>query len=147
MRPLRKSLLMATLWMLALSIPALCTTTAQGHAKAQAAATQSANSWLAQVDAEHYTESWDATAPLFQNSVEKDQWEKTMRAHRSPLGKPVSRSLKSAVYATELPGAPDGKYYVLQYKTSFEHKKTAVETVTLVLGQDGQWKVSGYFIR
>ncbi len=151
MKSLLKSLLMVVLFMLTLSIPSLCTGNAQGTGKTQgtgkAAATDSAKRWLSLVDAEHYAESWDATVPMFQKSVEKDQWEKMMRANRSPYGKPVSRTLKSAVYATELPGAPDGKYYVLQFQTSFEHKRTAVEKVTLALGEDGQWKVSGYFIR
>ncbi|HEX3698552.1 MAG TPA: DUF4019 domain-containing protein [Polyangia bacterium] len=31
---------------------------------------------------------------------------------------------------TTLPGAPDGKYVVIQFATSFERKKEAVETIT-----------------
>jgi hypothetical protein len=46
-----------------------------------------------------------------------------------------------------LPGAPDGEYVVIQFKTAFENKKFAIETVTPMLDGDGKWRVSGYFIR
>jgi Protein of unknown function (DUF4019) len=66
---------------------------------------------------------------------------------RDPLGKVLSRTLKSATYTTSLPGAPDGEYVVIQYDTSFEHKKSAVETITPMLDKDDHWRVSGYFIK
>ena len=59
----------------------------------------------------------------------------------------IERKLKSREYATSLPGAPDGQYVIIQYDTSFEHKQAAVEIITPMLGGDGQWRVSGYFIR
>jgi len=70
-----------------------------------------------------------------------------MHASRDPLGAMVSRKLKSATYAKTLPGAPDGEYVVIQYETSFEHKQSAVETITPMLDKDGKWRVSGYFIK
>jgi hypothetical protein len=45
------------------------------------------------------------------------------------------------------PGAPDGKYVVIRYETSFRNKKAATETVTPMLDADGRWRVSGYFIK
>jgi hypothetical protein len=48
---------------------------------------------------------------------------------------------------TEMPGAPDGKYVVMQFDTSFEAKKTTIETVTFKLEKDGQWKSAGYYIK
>jgi len=53
----------------------------------------------------------------------------------------------SKKYMTSLPGAPDGEYVVIQYKTSFENKKDAVETVTPMKDEDGVWRVSGYYIK
>ena len=53
----------------------------------------------------------------------------------------------TATPTESLPGAPDGHYVVLHYETSFENKKTAIETVTPMLDQDGDWRVSGYYIR
>ena len=69
-----------------------------------------------------------------------------MNASRGSYGALVSRKLKKAEYRTSLPGAPDGQYVVLQYDSSFEHKKAAVETVTPMKDADGVWRVSGYFI-
>lgn len=66
---------------------------------------------------------------------------------RKPLGAVLSRTFKLAKYSTSLPGAPDGQYVVIQYDTSFENKKSAVETITPMLDRDGQWRVSGYFIK
>jgi hypothetical protein len=136
-----KSLLAVLLFMLTLSTAAPC------GDKAEKAATDSANHWLAQVDGGEYAASWETAAPLFKSAVSQDQWAKMLQAKRAPLGKILSRTVKSAVYTTTLPGAPDGEYVVIQYESSFEHKKSAIETVTPSLGKEGQWRVSGYFIR
>lgn len=83
------------------------------------AATSAAQSWLVLVDEEKYGESWTSAATLF----------------------------KSAQFATTLPGAPDGKYVVIQFNTTFANKAAAVETITPMQEPDGTWKVSGYFIK
>ncbi|MDJ0589504.1 MAG: DUF4019 domain-containing protein [Pleurocapsa sp. MO_226.B13] len=70
-----------------------------------------------------------------------------MQSVRNPLGQTVSRSLKSKQYHTSLPGVPDGEYVVIQFNTSFEHKKSAVETVTPMKDPDGKWRVCGYYIK
>ena len=49
--------------------------------------------------------------------------------------------------ATSLPGAPDGEYVVIQFEASFGNKRASVETVTPMLDKDGQWRVSGYYIK
>ncbi len=125
----------------------ICTTTSLGEDKAEKAATESANHWLSLVDTGHYATSWEEAAPLFRGAVSKGQWAQMLQATRAPLGQVISRTVKSAVYKTSLPGAPDGQYVVIQFETSFEHKKSAIETVTPSLGADGQWRVSGYYIR
>ena len=70
-----------------------------------------------------------------------------MHAVHDLLGKVHSRTLKTATYTKSLPGAPDGEYVVIQYESSFEHKQSAIETVTPMLDTDGKWRVSGYFIK
>jgi hypothetical protein len=55
--------------------------------------------------------------------------------------------LRSKHYTNTLPGAPDGEYVVIQYETSFENKKSAIETITPMLDEDGRWRVSGYYIK
>ena len=132
-----------------LMIAFLVITSTAGAAQDQdqkAAALEAAEAWLAQVDAGDYGASWDSAAPYFQAAIPRDQWAQTLNGVRKPLGQVQSRRLHSATYATELPGAPDGQYVVIQFESSFTHKKTAVETVTPMLDA-GRWRVSGYFIK
>ena len=111
-------------------------------------AQQSSESWLALVDSGKYAESWQECAQTFQAAVTKQQWQSALRATRDPLGKLLSRKLKGATtYTKTLPGAPDGEYVVIQYESSFERKRAAVETVTPMLDKDGKWRVSGYYIK
>ena len=117
------------------------------EAKPEEEATARANAWLALLDQGKYEETWDAAARLFKGAVSKDDWKKQITAARSPLGKLVSRTVKSTKYLESLPGSPDGKYVVIQYDTTFEHKKAAVETVTPMMDPDGTWRVSGYYVR
>jgi hypothetical protein len=35
----------------------------------------------------------------------------------------------------------------MQFDTQFEKKRAAIETVTPMQDTDGQWRVSGYFVR
>jgi hypothetical protein len=124
----------------------VCSAT-QAQQKPEELAQQSADAWLALVDSGKYAESWQEASQLFKAAVTKEQWQSKLRASRDPFGKMLTRKLKSATYAKTLPGAPDGEYVVIQYESSFEHKQSAVETVTPMLDKDGQWRVSGYYIK
>lgn len=119
----------------------------RANQQAEAEAVEAAEEWIALVDGGKYSESWNAAAELFKKAVSKDQWKQSLAAVREPLGRVISRSLRSKTHTTTLPGAPDGEYVVIQYESSFEHKKSAVETVTPMLDKDGSWRVSGYYIR
>ena len=110
-------------------------------------AVAAADAWLKLVDSGKYAESWETAAELFRSAVDKEQWVKQVGAVRRPLGKALQRKLKSKQFTTSLPGAPDGKYVVIQYDTSFENKKTGGETVTPMMDKGGKWRVSGYYIR
>ena len=111
------------------------------------AAQKAAEGWLGLVDQGKYGESWEVAAVFFKDKVPKEQWEAAMNGSRKPLGALKTRALIGSKYATKLPGAPDGEYVLIQYKTSFENKESAVETITPALQNDGKWRVSGYFIR
>ena len=111
------------------------------------AAERAALEWLALTDRSAASASWEAAATLFRRAVTAQQWKQSLDAARAPLGALVHRRIKSARTATELPGAPDGEYVVFQFNTTFEHKSTAIETVTPMRDTDGHWRVSGYFVR
>ena len=108
---------------------------------------ESATAWLELVDAGEYAKSWETAARYFKNAVTEEQWKQALSSARRPLGEVRSRKLKSRQYATSLPGAPDGEYVVIQFESSFENKRSAVETITPMREADGKWRVSGYFIR
>jgi hypothetical protein len=123
------------------------TTALAVDSKKELGALSAAEKWLAIVDSKKYAESWKEAAEFFKNAVQPQQWEQSMQAVREPLGKLISRKVKTKAYQTSLPGAPDGEYVVIQFDTSFENKKKAVETVTPMMGKDGVWRVSGYYIK
>jgi predicted SnoaL-like aldol condensation-catalyzing enzyme len=125
----------------------LPTLAAEKHDEAEKQAVAAVESWLALVDDGKYGESWDAAAEYLKNAVTKDDFVKSLTAVRRPLGKLKSREVISKEYRTSLPGAPDGEYVVIQFKTVLENKKAAIETVTPMLDKDKKWKVSGYYIR
>lgn len=132
---------------LTLAAAVLAAGAARADDASEAAASAASDAWLKLVDAGQYGGSWDAAARYFKDAMGKADWEKALRGVRSPLGKVLSRKVTSRTYATSLPGAPDGKYVVIQYRTSFAKKDAAVETVTPMLDADGRWRVSGYYIR
>jgi hypothetical protein len=111
------------------------------------AAERAALDWLALTDRGDAAASWAAAASLFRAAVSPEQWKQALGLAREPLGAVVSRQLATAKSATELPGAPDGEYVVFQFTTSFEKKRSATETVTPMRDRDGEWRVSGYFVR
>ena len=90
---------------------------AEKHDEAEKQAVAAAESWLALVDDGKYGESWDAAAEYLKNAVTKDDFAKSLNAARKPLGKLKSREIKSKECRTSLPGAPDGQYVVIQFKT------------------------------
>ena len=110
-------------------------------------AQKASDTWLSMVDKGKYSESWQNTSSYFKNAVDKNQWEKSLNSVRKPLGEVLSRKAISQYYTKTLPGAPDGKYVVIQYETSFTNKASAIETVTPCLEEDGIWRVSGYYIK
>jgi hypothetical protein len=119
----------------------------EAQQKPEQLAQHSAEAWLALIDSGKYADSWQEASQLFKAHVTKEQWQSALQATRYPLGKKLSHKLKSATYTKTLPGAPDGEYVVIQYDSSFEHKQSAVETVSPMLDKDGKWRVSGYYIK
>jgi hypothetical protein len=107
----------------------------------------SAERWLTIVDKGNYSASWKEASEFFRQAVDQGQWKHAVRSIRKPLGKLVSRKLKSASYTTSLPGAPDGEYVVIQFDASFENKKSGIETVTPMMDKDGKWRGSGYYLK
>lgn len=105
-----------------------------------------AQDWLRLVDDARYEDSWSHASAYFRGVVTETVWRQTVAGVRAPLGSLFARKLKSRRYLQTLPGAPDGHYVVLQFETAFAKKVSASETVTVMLDQDGTWRVAGYYV-
>jgi opacity protein-like surface antigen len=138
---IRRTLCLAIVGLVLLGVTAMAS-----DSEKEATAVSVAEKWLVTVDAGEYAASWREAAEFFRNTVTKEKWEQLMKTGRKPLGKLISRKMKSKIYKTSLPGAPEGEYVVIQFATSFENKKKTIETVTPMLDKDGKWRVSGYYI-
>jgi len=110
-------------------------------------AVAAAKRWLGLVDSRQYRESWEEAAPFFKEKVNEEDWVKMVAPVRNPLGDVQTRDLIGAQYTTSLPGAPPGEYVVMQFRTSFQNKPGAIETVTPMKDDKGAWRVSGYYIK
>jgi Protein of unknown function (DUF4019) len=127
--------------------PGLHAQTGDSAGVAVAAAQAAASSWLGLVDRGQLGESWDSAASLFRGAVARPAWVTAVRTARAPFEPLGTRTLLGASFQTKLPSAPPGEYVVLQYRTKAGGGRTIVETVTPMKDPDGQWRVSGYYVR
>ena len=134
-----------------LSVVLLVLTIFAGHTLSaqdkEQAATASASAWLALIDSHQYGESWFQASSDFRGAASKEQWIHALDTVRTPLGKLISRQLKSATYTTKLPNVRPGEYVVLQYETSYEKAPGMNETLVMMREKNGSWKADGYFIK
>jgi hypothetical protein len=115
-------------------------------ADASQQAADSAKIWLGLIDTADYSQSWKGASPLFQNRISEADWIKAVKPIRESLGAVVSRVPAGVDLTKTLPGAPDGEYAIVHFKTKFARKADATETVTM-MKDGGVWKCAGYFIK
>jgi hypothetical protein len=133
-------------WLSALSLAGLARPLrADEGAEEQAA--DAAREWLSFVDAGCHSRSWEEAAPVFRMAVTPEPWDEAVRSVRTPLGRCVSRTLRSHKLVDALRGAPPGPYAILRFDADFEQGGHVVETVTPARGLDDRWRVASYFIR
>lgn len=136
-----------SIWLWAISVVVVGCAVAESNEEAEQAALVATRAWLGWVDSGDFAKSWSEASSLFRAAVDEADWVKQVSTARKPFGKLISRRVGKTTYATSLPGAPDGQYVVIEMKSTFENKDSAVETITPMLDKDGQWRVSGYYIR
>ncbi|HZQ60782.1 MAG TPA: DUF4019 domain-containing protein [Casimicrobiaceae bacterium] len=106
-----------------------------------------ARQWLALTDKLDAEGAWKAAGEKFRNNISAADWAKALPTYREPFGAVQQRAAISTSFRNDLPGAPDGQYALLQFRTAFAKKSEGHESVTLELESDGKWRVIGYFIR
>jgi opacity protein-like surface antigen len=126
--------------------------------KPEDAAQAAAESWLKTVDAGDYAASWSQASAALKAAVKQPEWGQVAAGIRTPLGKVVSRKVKSREYTENGPTtrviggrvyswSGRGKCVILQFETAFANKASATETVIPVPDPDGVWRVSAYSVR
>lgn len=111
------------------------------------AAKKAAETWLQLVDTQQYDKSWDFASDMFKQAVTKEKWAETMKDGQGKIGRPQFRSLKTSKYTTTIENAPPGEYVQLEYTADFPGRKGSIEAVTVSLGKDNAWHVTGYYVK
>jgi hypothetical protein len=111
------------------------------------AAKQQADAWLSLLDSARFEESWDSAAASLQQSTPRRSWVESAAAMRASLGRPRLRKLISLMETRSVPSAPAGRYVVVEYRSKFDRRPVAFESVTEMLCDDGQWRAIGYAVR
>lgn len=102
--------------------------------------------WLKLIDGGDYDKSWEQTAEYFKAAISKEQWNKSLLEERVLPGRVILRKVKSKKYEF-LKNMFYGEYIVVKFDTSFENKADVIETVILMLDENGSWHVCGYYIK
>jgi hypothetical protein len=113
----------------------------------RANARAAAQMWLETVDHKHYSESWKDTSTYFKGRMDRAAWEKQLTSLRQTAGRLKSRVLTSEEIQVGVPEDHKLEYYLLKFSSSYEHKETATETVTMMQDKDGYWRLAGYFLK
>jgi Protein of unknown function (DUF4019) len=119
----------------------------EGKIAEKDAPTETADAWLSLIDNHEYNQSWKETSSILRDQVPKDRWREVISNVRDSLGDVDDRKFWRTHYRDNSPGFPRGEYAVVQYKTNFEEKADAIETIHLRKEDPGIWKVCSYYVR
>lgn len=113
----------------------------------EAAAMAALTPWLELIDADNFGKAWEEAASYLKQSVNREEFIRSLETVRGTLGHVVARTLNSIQIADSLPSAPDGQYVIMQFDTVLEGKQGGAETIIPMLDMDGAWRISGYYCR
>lgn len=111
------------------------------NASADAECESAARAWLTLADASDWQASYEASGAVFRKLNTLENWQIASESARAPFGRVVSRT---AIEFQHVNAPPHG-YQIVRFRTDFEHKSGAVETVTLERA-GGVLEVVGYLI-
>lgn len=103
--------------------------------------------FLLLVDTEEYTKSWEISSAKLKSMLTQQNWNEQITKIRSFLGPIVERIQHDITYTDSAGDVPPGEYVVMTFISKFEFREGVIETITLILGDNDQWQVVGYFLR
>lgn len=98
--------------------------------------------WLKLIDAGKFNESWEDLSAELQARFPKEKWQATLQPFLGKAGKIKTRRFKSVEYSD-----PEKETVSVDFESSSTKLSTITEIVTLELGKDGKWRVSGYSLK
>lgn len=105
-----------------------------------------ATEFLYLVDTEEYAKSWDVASATLKNMLTQTAWKEEIDRMRSLLGPIIERIHHDMTYTSSASDVPEGEYVVMTFVSRFELSERVFEKLTLMLGEDDQWQVAGYFL-
>ena len=108
---------------------------------------EKARMWLADTDRGNAAQSWKNAGKQFRDAITAERWAESLKGVRPPLGALSQRAQLGSQFRKNIPGAPDGEYAIVLFRTTFAKKMHARETLTLEHEPDGAWRVIGYLIQ
>jgi len=129
---------------LLIAIPVLNKTPTQHVAEQSVFA---ASQFLFLVDTEEYAKSWEVSSERLKKMLTQKAWNEQITKIRSFLGPIIERIHQDISYTDSAIDVPSGEYVVMTFISKFELRERVTETITLMLGDNDQWQVVGYFLR
>jgi hypothetical protein len=102
-----------------------------------------ARSWVAEIDAGQYEQSYLDGGTALHEKVPEDTWIQILKTERPLLGKIISRQETSHSYRPDGYEGAEGEFMTVSYHSSFENKPAEVEHIVL-RREDGKWRGVGY---
>jgi hypothetical protein len=102
-----------------------------------------ARSWLSEIDAGNYEQSYNEGGSALHEKVPQDSWVKILKTERPPLGKVARREEVSHVLHTDGLEGVNGTFLVVTYHTNFSSKPDEIEYVVMK-HEFGGWRCVGY---
>ena len=103
--------------------------------------------FLLLVDTEEYAKSWEITSETLKKMLTQEAWNEQISKLRTFLGPIIERTRYDISYTDTARDVPAGEYVIMTFVSRFELRERVTETITLLLGDNGQWQVVGYFLK
>ena len=100
-------------------------------------ATGTARRFLEHLDRQEVETAWLLMTPHFRDLHDALTWQEEQQTLRRVYGPLISRSSKAFSCQETFYHAPDGNYAIVQFDSTFQNKRKAIETVILDLREPG----------
>jgi hypothetical protein len=99
------------------------------------------------VDTEEYAKSWEVSSETLKKMLTQEAWNDQITKIRAFLGPIIERVQHDISYTDTAGDVLPGEYVIMTFISRFELRERVTETITLLLGDNGQWQVVGYFLK